>query len=80
VIGVLAQGPGFDPMKVLMKSLRLQGIFVGSRQMFEEMNRAFTVAQLKPVIDRTFVFEEAREALQYLESGSHFGKIVIRIG
>jgi NADPH:quinone reductase-like Zn-dependent oxidoreductase len=80
VIGVLAQGPGFDPMKVLMKSLRLQGIFVGSRQMFEEMNRAFAAAQLKPVIDRTFPFEEAREALQYLESGSHFGKIVIRIG
>ena len=78
VIGVLAQGGGLDPMRVLMKSLRLQGIFVGSRQMFEDMNRAITVNGLKPVIDKTFSFDEAREALQHMESGSHFGKIVIR--
>lgn len=79
VIGVLAQGGGLDPMKVLMKSIRLQGIFVGSREMFEDMNRAITVNRLQPVIDKTFAFEEAREALQHMESGSHFGKIVIRI-
>ena len=77
VIGVLAAGGDFNPMSVLMKSLRLQGIFVGSRQMFEEMNRALTVAQLKPVIDKTFPFDQARQALEYMQSGSHFGKIVI---
>jgi NADPH:quinone reductase-like Zn-dependent oxidoreductase len=79
VIGVLAQGGGLDPMRVLMKSIRLQGIFVGSREMFEAMNRAITVNHLEPVIDKTFAFEEAREALQFMESGSHFGKIVVKI-
>lgn len=77
VIGVLSQGGGLDPMRVLMKLLRMQGIFVGSREMFEDMNRAIAVNQLKPVIDKTFPFDQAREALQYMESGSHFGKIVI---
>jgi NADPH:quinone reductase-like Zn-dependent oxidoreductase len=79
VIGVLASGGGFDPIRVLMKGIRLQGIFVGSRQMFEDLNRAITANGLKPVIDRNFKFEEAREALRYMESGSHFGKIVINL-
>lgn len=78
VIGVLASGSGFDPTKILMKSIRMQGIFVGSRRMFEDMNRAITVNHLRPMIDKTFPFEKAREALEYMESGSHFGKIVIK--
>jgi len=78
VIGVLASGGGLDPVRVLMKGIRVQGVFVGSRQMFEEMNRAITANGLKPVIDRTFPLEEAREALKYMESGSHFGKIVLK--
>lgn len=78
VIGVLTSGGDFNPVSILMKSLSLQGIFVGSRQMFEDMNRAIEVNRLRPVIDRTFPFEEAREALKYMESGSHFGKIVLK--
>ena len=77
LIGVLASGGGLDPMRVLMKSIHLQGIFVGSRRMFEEMNRAITVNRLKPVIDKTFSFDQAREALESMKTGSHFGKIVI---
>ena len=77
LIGVLASGGGLDPMRVLMKSIHLQGIFVGSRRMFEEMNRAITVNRLKPVIDKTFAFAQAREALESMKTGSHFGKIVI---
>jgi NADPH:quinone reductase-like Zn-dependent oxidoreductase len=78
VIGALAGGNGVDPVRILMKSVRLQGIFVGSREMFENMNRAVALNALKPVIDRTFPFEEAREALDYMDSGSHFGKIVLK--
>ena len=78
VIGVLASGGGLEPVRVLMKGLRVQGIFVGSRQMFEDMNRAILANQLKPVIDRTFSFDQARQALEYMESGSHFGKIVLK--
>lgn len=78
LIGVLAGGGDFDPRGILMKSVRLQGIYVGSREMFEELNRAIEANGLKPVIDKTFAFAEAREALRYMESGSHFGKIVIK--
>ncbi len=78
VIGALAGGSGLDPLRVLMKCVRLQGIFVGSREMFENMNRAIALNALRPVIDRIFPFEEAREALAYMESGSHFGKIVLK--
>ncbi|MBO0722755.1 MAG: NAD(P)-dependent alcohol dehydrogenase [Blastocatellia bacterium] len=78
LIGVLASGGGFDPIRILMKGIRIQGILVGSRQMFEDMNRAIAANGLKPVIDRTFPFEDALEALKFMESGAHFGKIVIK--
>ena len=78
LIGVLTSGGDFNPISVLMKGVRLQGIFVGSRRMFEDMNRAIEANRMKPVIDKTFGFEEAREALKYMETGSHFGKIVVR--
>ncbi|MCL5099195.1 MAG: NAD(P)-dependent alcohol dehydrogenase [Candidatus Omnitrophica bacterium] len=77
VIGVLASGGGFNPVQILMRGLCLQGIFVGSRRMFEDMNRAIAVNRLRPVISKTFNFDQAREALAYMESGSHFGKIVL---
>ena len=79
VIGVLSGKGEFNPTAVLMKAVKLQGIFVGSRQMFEDMNRLICQHNLKPVIDKTFAFEEVREALERMESGSHFGKIVIKI-
>jgi NADPH:quinone reductase-like Zn-dependent oxidoreductase len=78
LIGVLASGGDFDPRSILMKSIRVQGIYVGSRRMFEEMNSAIEANGMKPVIDKTFAFDEVREALRYMESGSHFGKIVIK--
>lgn len=79
VIGVLSQGDGLNPVSILMKSIRLQGIFVGSRQMFENMNRFIEQYRIKPVIDRIFEFGEIKDALKYMESGSHFGKIVVKI-
>jgi len=80
LIGLLTGAEGaVNPMPILGKQIQLQGIFVGSRDMFESMNRAIAVHQLRPVIDRVFEFHEAREALRYLESGSHFGKVVIRV-
>ncbi len=63
---------------ILSKNVRVQGVYVGSREMFEGMNRAIAQNRLRPIVDRVFPFAEAREALEYLESGQHFGKIVIR--
>jgi NADPH:quinone reductase-like Zn-dependent oxidoreductase len=79
VIGVLAGAGEFDPRSILMKSVRMQGLLVGSRLMFGEMNKAIEGNRLKPVIDKTFAFAEASEALRYMESGSHFGKIVVSL-
>ncbi len=78
VIGVLASGGGLDPTRLLMKSVRLQGIFIGPKVMLEEMNAAISLSKLRPVIGRTFEFAQVAEALAYLESGSHFGKVVIK--
>jgi NADPH:quinone reductase-like Zn-dependent oxidoreductase len=80
LIGVLSGASGeVNPMSIVMKSIRVQGIFVGSRAMFEAMNRAIETSRLRPVVDRVFDFEEAPQALKYLESGAHFGKVVVRI-
>ncbi len=77
LIGVVAGSAEVDPRLVMSRAARLQGVIVGSLEMFAAMNAALTLAQLRPVIDRTFPFEEAREAYAYLQSGSHIGKVVI---
>lgn len=41
------------------------------------MNKAIALHRLKPVVDRVFGFEDASKALTYLESGKHFGKVVV---
>jgi NADPH:quinone reductase-like Zn-dependent oxidoreductase len=80
LIGVLSGVSGeISTVSMLMKSVRVQGIYVGSREMFEAMNQAISLHQIKPVIDRVFPFSEAREALKYMESASHFGKICIQL-
>jgi NADPH:quinone reductase-like Zn-dependent oxidoreductase len=80
LIGVLTGGAGqINPLPILMRNIRVQGIFVGSREMFEAMNRAIALHKLKPVVDRVFGFEEAVEAYRYMESGAHFGKVAIRL-
>ena len=80
LIGVLSGvSAEVNPMPILMKSIRVQGIFVGSRAMFEAMNRAIALSQMHPVVDRVFEFDQAPQALKYLESGAHFGKVVVRV-
>jgi len=65
-------------LPILNKAVTVQGVYVGSRVHFAEMNRAIELHQLKPIVDRIFHFTEAGEALKYLESGAHFGKICLR--
>ena len=79
MIGALDTDGTFNHVPIFMKAIRLQGIFVGSKRMFEEMLRAVEFAEMRPVIDRVFEFEQVKEALEYMQSGSHFGKIVVRI-
>ena len=76
LIGVLTQG-AVDPTPILRKSLRLNGIYVGSQSMFLDMNAAIEAGGLKPAIDERFGFADAKEAYRCMEAAGHFGKIVI---
>ena len=78
-IGVLSGGA--EPMPVpliLHKTARIHGIYVGSRRDFVEMNRAISLAQLRP-IGEAFHWAQTREVLQKMEEGGHFGKLVLTI-
>lgn len=79
LIGVLSGQPEQNPspVMIMLKRLTLQGIYVGSREMFEAMNKTIQEKGIKPVIGKTFEFKDAAESFDYLKSGSHFGKIVI---
>jgi NADPH:quinone reductase-like Zn-dependent oxidoreductase len=80
LIGVLSGSTGeVNPLPAVMKNIRIQGIYVGSREMFEAMTRAIVLNDIHPVIDRVIAFAEAKEAYRYLQSGAHFGKVVIAI-
>lgn len=59
------------------KNLRVIGLSVGSRRMFEDMASAIERGGIKPVVDRTFAFDAAPEALRLMQRGGHFGKITI---
>lgn len=77
-IGVLAGGQ-VNPRPIMAKSLTVQGIYVGSRNLFRAMNRAIAASGLRPVIDRRFGFDEAPEAYRAMRAAGHFGKLVIEI-
>jgi NADPH:quinone reductase-like Zn-dependent oxidoreductase len=79
LIGVLTGGGTFDPRLMMIKGVRLQGIYVGSREMFEEMTRAIAISRSRPVIDQTLEFGQLHDALAHMESGAHFGKICLRV-
>jgi NADPH:quinone reductase-like Zn-dependent oxidoreductase len=74
----LAANIPFPIPSILHKQARIQGIYVGSRKDFEEMNKAIVLTQLRP-IGENFHWSQAREALTRMEESSHFGKLVLTI-
>ncbi len=68
-----------DLRQVIGRALTIQGIYVGSLAMLEELASAFACAAIKPVIDKTFPFQQSVEALRSLKAAEHFGKIVITL-
>jgi len=66
-------------VRVLMNQVRVQGVLVGHREGFEAMNRAVALHRMRPVVDRTFPFEEAPDAFRHLKSQKHFGKVCVRV-
>jgi NADPH:quinone reductase-like Zn-dependent oxidoreductase len=81
LIGGLSGGAtDLNPALIFSRRANVQGISVGSTQMFEAMNRAIAANAIKPVIDKVFPFAQAPEAYRHMASGTHFGKIVISVG
>jgi NADPH:quinone reductase-like Zn-dependent oxidoreductase len=81
MIGGLSGGATeLNPGLIFSRRANVQGISVGSAQMFLAMARAIEVNAIKPVIDKVFAFADAREAYRHMASGAHFGKIVISVG
>lgn len=80
LIGVLTGVSGAtNPTPIMAKSITVKGIYVGSRAMFTDMNRAIEAHNLKPVIDQTFDFKDARSAYHAMRGAGHFGKLVIKM-
>ena len=78
LIGVLSGAAGaVNVMPALFNRITVQGIYVGSVEMFAAMLRAVAASRLQPVIDKAFAFDDAPNAFRYLKSGQHFGKVVI---
>jgi len=81
MIGGLSGGATeLNPGLIFSRRANVQGISVGSTQMFMAMARAIEVNAIKPVVDKVFPFAEAPAAYRHMASGAHFGKIVIRVG
>jgi NADPH:quinone reductase-like Zn-dependent oxidoreductase len=80
MIGGLS-GPAseLNPGLIFARRANVQGISVGSMQMFEAMNRAIAANGIKPVLDKVFPFDEVQAAYRHMASGAHLGKIVIRV-
>jgi NADPH:quinone reductase-like Zn-dependent oxidoreductase len=72
-------GPDFNPLTLLGRAIRIETISVGSRNDFEAMNRAIAAHGIRPVVDRVFPFDQARQALGHLAGRGHVGKIVIAV-
>jgi NADPH:quinone reductase-like Zn-dependent oxidoreductase len=80
LIGVLTGVSGAtNPTPIMAKSVTVKGIYVGSRTMFADMNRAIETHKLKPVIDQIFDFKDARSAYHTMRGAKHFGKLVIKM-
>jgi len=80
-IGFLStDNPGIDFFELKMSGASFRNISVGDRAALMELSRAVAASGLKPMVDRVFDFDEAREAFSYLEAGEHLGKVVIRCG
>ena len=80
LIGVLDDPRGtVNPLPAMFNVASIQGIYVGSRSMHEQCIADLTKHGLKPLIDRTFPFDETHNAFTYFKSQQHIGKVVIRI-
>lgn len=80
VVGGVSGFNGALPAAALIKKTPIvRGVLIGSREMYERLHAAVGLHSLRPIIDKVYDFGQLKEALQYLKTGAHFGKIVLKI-
>ena len=78
IVGVVASlGGGFNTVSLIGNSAKLQGLSVGSRDMFEAMCRFIDLNKIAPIVDKVFPWTETKAAFAAMQGGEHFGKIVL---
>lgn len=75
--GVSGFGGAIVPRSLISGSTRVQGVYVGSRQMHEDLARFVGINKIRPVIDKVFAFDDAQNAFRHFEAGRHFGKVAL---
>jgi NADPH:quinone reductase-like Zn-dependent oxidoreductase len=65
--------------RVWWKQLTILGSTMGMKADFEGAYDLVASGRAKPVVDSVYPLAEARAAHERMESGAHFGKIVLRI-
>ena len=79
LIGVLTREGDTSPHGLMLKGASIRGIFVGSRRMAEDLNAFVDAHGIKPVVDKVFAFEDAKQAWAYPSSPELFGKTIITV-
>jgi len=80
IIGSVSGGATeLNPGLIFSRRANVQGVYVGSTEMFEAMNAAIAANKIRPAVDRVFGFDEVKAALNHMAAGAHFGKIVVRV-
>ena len=80
MVGVLTGSEGsVNPMPIIRKSLSVNGIYVGSRDMHNQLHNYLEVNKISPVIDHVYSMNEVHEAFEFMQKGKHFGKIVLNL-
>jgi NADPH:quinone reductase-like Zn-dependent oxidoreductase len=74
---VAALGKGSLDATAFGGLVNIRRVYVGSRADFEQMNLAICLHNIKPHIDRVFLFKLAGQAYEYFEARRHVGKVVI---
>jgi NADPH:quinone reductase-like Zn-dependent oxidoreductase len=77
--GVSGFGGAINPRSLIVGATRVQGVYVGSRQMHEDLARFVSGSKIAPVVDKVFAFGEAPEAYRHFEAGRHFGKVGVAL-
>ena len=69
--------PPADLARVFFLQLSVIGSTMGTRDELDALTHLCESEQLAPLVDRTFSLSDAKDALEYLNSGATFGKVVV---